>query len=38
VMLMAWGLPTTLGVSVMGIVLFTIALIGWIGEMRNDRE
>jgi len=38
VMLMAWGLPTTLGVSVMGIVLFTIALIGWIGEIRNDRE
>jgi hypothetical protein len=31
-----WGVATSLIVSAIGLVVFIIALVGWIGEMRND--
>ncbi len=33
--LLAWGLVTTLLVSGVGLVMFALALAGWIGELRH---
>jgi hypothetical protein len=32
----AWGLVTNPVVTVVGLVVFFVALIGWIGDMRHD--
>lgn len=32
----AWGLVTTPWISLVGLLLFGIALAGWIGELRHD--
>jgi hypothetical protein len=33
-----WGVATSYIVSYFGIVIFFIALIGWIGDLRNAAE
>ncbi len=35
IVLTLWGIVTTLLISLLGIVLCVIALIGWIGEIRR---
>ncbi len=37
-MFLAWGLVTSLVVSVVGLALFGFGLAGWIGDLRNDTE
>ncbi|MEP6751105.1 MAG: hypothetical protein ABJB86_25440 [Bacteroidota bacterium] len=32
----AWGLLTTWLISVMGLIVFTISLIGWINILRHE--
>jgi len=34
ILLLAWGLVTTLLISGVGLVLFALALAGWIGALR----
>src|SRR3954454_10360938 len=36
--LFIWGLITTPLLSAPGLVLFAVALAGWIGEMRHERR
>jgi len=36
ILLLAWGLVTTLLISGVGLVLFALALAGWIGALRYD--
>ena len=31
-----WGIPTTIYVSVLGLILMVIALIGWINILRHE--
>lgn len=33
-----FGIVTLWPMSVLGLVLFVVALIGWIGEMRHDQR
>ena len=33
---LAWGIVTSLVISAVGLVLFALALAGWIGELRHD--
>ena len=33
-----FGIVTLWPMSVVGVVLFVVALIGWIGEMRHDQH
>ena len=35
IVLLAWGLVTTLLISGVGLVLFALALVGWIGALRH---
>ncbi|MCA1666540.1 MAG: hypothetical protein LC793_03900 [Thermomicrobia bacterium] len=35
VMFLMWGIVTTLAISVIGLLLLTLALGGWIGELRH---
>ncbi len=32
---LAWGIVTSLVISAVGLVLFALALAGWIGELRH---
>ncbi len=36
--LMMLGIVTTWVISVTGLVLFILALVGWIGEMRHEQR
>ncbi len=36
--LVGWGGITTLIISIVGLLLFGIALAGWIGEIRHEHE
>ena len=36
--LLFWGLITSPVVLGMGVLVFTVALVMWIGEMRHDQE
>lgn len=36
IVILAWGLVTNAIVTVVGVVIFFVALIGWIGDMRHD--
>ena len=38
IMLLAWGLVTSIFISGVGILVFAIALTGWIGEIRHDEQ
>ena len=35
IMLLAWGIVTTLAISVIGLVIFALGLGGWIGDLRH---
>jgi hypothetical protein len=32
---LAWGIVTSLLISAVGLILFALALAGWIGELRH---
>jgi len=36
IMFPAWGIVTTIAISVIGLALLALALGGWIGELRHD--
>ncbi len=36
IMFLAWGIVTTVAISVIGLALLALALGGWIGELRHD--
>jgi hypothetical protein len=36
IVILAWGLVTNAVVTVVGVVIFFVALMGWIGDMRHD--
>lgn len=38
VMLIGWGVITSLTIFVIGATLFTTSLVGWIGEIRRERN
>ncbi|MGI8858029.1 MAG: hypothetical protein ACR2JW_20005 [Thermomicrobiales bacterium] len=38
VVLLAWGVVTTLAISVIGALMLALALGGWIGELRHGHE
>ena len=38
VTLLLWGLITSLLLTVIGLIVFGIALAGWIGDMRNEHR
>ena len=35
IMFFAWGIVTTIAITVIGLVLFALGLGGWIGELRH---
>ncbi len=35
ILFLAWGIVTTIGISVIGLALFALALGGWIGELHH---
>jgi hypothetical protein len=35
VVFLAWGIVTTIAISIIGLVLLALALGGWIGELRH---
>ncbi len=35
VMFLAWGIVTTIAITIIGLVLFALGLGGWIGELRH---
>jgi hypothetical protein len=37
VVFLAWGIVTTLAISIIGLALLALALGGWIGELRRGR-
>ncbi|MGH9396867.1 MAG: hypothetical protein ACRD18_08465 [Terriglobia bacterium] len=37
IVLLLWGMLTTPLISLVGLVLFVIALAGWIGDLRHER-
>jgi hypothetical protein len=38
IVFLAWGVVTTIAISAVGLVLFALALGGWIGELRHGHE
>jgi hypothetical protein len=38
VVLLAWGVVTTLAITVIGLALLALGLGGWIGELRHGHE
>lgn len=36
--LFVFGFITTIVISIVGLILFVVSLIGWIGDMRNESE
>ena len=38
VVFLAWGIVTTIAISVIGLLLLALALGGWIGELRHGHE
>jgi len=36
IVFLAWGLVTNVIVTIVGVVIFFVALLGWIGDMRHD--
>jgi hypothetical protein len=36
IVFLAWGLVTNAIVTIVGVVIFFVALLGWIGDMRHD--
>ncbi|MHB8647584.1 MAG: hypothetical protein ACYDAR_17525 [Thermomicrobiales bacterium] len=38
VMFLAWGIVTTLAITVIGLLLLALGLGGWIGELRHGHE
>jgi hypothetical protein len=36
IVFLAWGLVTNAVVTIVGVVIFFVALLGWIGDMRHD--
>jgi hypothetical protein len=38
VALLAWGVVTTLAITVIGLALLALGLGGWIGELRHGYE
>jgi hypothetical protein len=38
IVLLAWGIVTTLAITVIGLVIFALGLGGWIGELRHGHE
>ena len=38
VVFLAWGIVTTLAISIIGLALLALALGGWIGELRHGHE
>jgi hypothetical protein len=38
IVLLAWGVVTTLAITVIGLVIFALGLGGWIGELRHGHE
>lgn len=36
--LLLWGLVTSLIITGVGIVLFIISIVGWIGDIRHERR
>ncbi len=36
VMFLAWGIVTTIAISIIGVALIALGLGGWIGELRHD--
>ncbi len=37
VMFLAWGIVTTIAISIIGVALLALGLGGWIGELRRGR-
>jgi hypothetical protein len=35
IVFLAWGVVTTIAISAIGLILFALALRGWIGEWRH---
>ncbi|HET9870112.1 MAG TPA: hypothetical protein VFR02_06430 [bacterium] len=35
---MAWGAVTSIYITLGGLIAFVVSIIGWIGELRNDRK
>src|SRR5580765_8122248 len=33
-----WGIVTTVLISAVGLVLFVVALVGWIGDIRHEAK
>jgi hypothetical protein len=33
-----WGFLTSYLISLLGLILFVVALAGWIGELRHERQ
>jgi hypothetical protein len=38
VVCLLWGLLTSYLISLLGFVLLTVSLVGWIGELRHERQ
>ena len=38
VMCILWGIVTTYLITLVGVVLFVVALSGWIGELRHEHR
>lgn len=38
VMLIGWGVITSLTIFLIGVALLTTSLVGWIGEIRHERN
>jgi hypothetical protein len=38
IVFLAWGVVTTVAISVIGLALFALGLGGWIGELRHGHE
>jgi len=36
--LLLWGLASSLLVSLVGAVVFAVAMVGWIGDIRHERQ
>jgi len=38
ILFLAWGIVTTIAISVIGLLLLALSLGGWIGELRHGHE
>jgi len=38
IVILGWGLITSMVILAIGLALFTVSLAGWIGEIRHERK